>query len=373
MKAWLCTALLLLWLSPTVLEAGRKVGSRKSAAKKVVKKAKEDKKSKKEPSLWSSAFSPIFGVDDETGGKFGAALQFYKKGEPGFFFGTTLVGINRIDFDVRLTDIRHWFIRSHTLLSRFTERYYGEGPDTSPHNPLLIDADKVMQRFWLLHDLTKKARAGLVYKMKLRRELDADRENKAINEDLRGVIPDETVAAVGLNFAWDGRDDRSFPTEGYYFETTYWFSPSSMSNRPEGQRGFDLIDLDFRGYYPAIKDVVFANRTSVSISTSEPGYLFRPTLGGKHYMRGYGTNRFRGAHSYVNQSELRWKMWEDYLGIVGSVDIGGVVDRGRTKIHASQHIGLRIGVPPSYKWKIRAEYGHGSDQELFIIHINETF
>ena len=102
-------------------------------------------------------------------------------------------------------------------------------------------------------------------------------------------------------------------------------------------------------------------------------YMLRFSLGGPDTLRGFHQNRFRGESFYLSQTELRYTPFL-FLTLVGFVDLGVAGDQPFSAgPRYSFGGGLRIGLPPDYRHKVRIEWGEGEDQQNFIVTMFHPF
>jgi outer membrane protein insertion porin family len=110
----------------------------------------------------------------------------------------------------------------------------------------------------------------------------------------------------------------------------------------------------------------------LGFSSGNPGYLFRYRLGGVDELRGYGDNRFRGKDEAVAQEELRWRI-NRWISFNSSVDAGDIGDDDFRQLKATWQLGMRVGLPPDAKQKLRLDYGVGADQMTLQAQFGEVF
>jgi outer membrane protein assembly factor BamA len=273
-------------------------------------------------------------------------------------------------------DFKYWDISTRSVFSRDNEIFYGEGPDTSPLNPIKVYGDRLEFDTAILRRISKGVRLGMEFTLRSRHQRDAEVELEGLPDIQvnRNVIPDETEAGVGMRAEWDSRNSFLYPTRGRLLVFEALMFPPEWSNRLRAKEDYSTqFQLDYRKYQKIHQRIVWANRGWLATSVGNLGYQYRYNLGGNRELRGYGSNRFRGDHVYLYQTELRVKVWGKYLFAVVSADIGSVFDGGKTQLQASQQVGLRIALPPSWGWKLKLEQGWGKDQQNFVIHVGETF
>jgi outer membrane protein assembly factor BamA len=82
---------------------------------------------------------------------------------------------------------------------------------------------------------------------------------------------------------------------------------------------------------------------------------------GTRGMRGFADGRFRGPSGMVGSAEYRWLVARELDASI-FVDVGGVADRGFTKmsrdnLYPSIGVGLRWFSPGAYYWRASVEDG----------------
>lgn len=98
--------------------------------------------------------------------------------------------------------------------------------------------------------------------------------------------------SIRLSLTWDGRNNRLFPTEGFYASWSTEVSDEYLGS--ERANTFVRHGLDVRAYYPIIENVIFRARADWGLITSrlptgEPVYE-RYFLGGIFNVRGFPLN-----------------------------------------------------------------------------------
>jgi outer membrane protein insertion porin family len=79
--------------------------------------------------------------------------------------------------------------------------------------------------------------------------------------------------------------------------------------------------MDNRRYLPAGKRMVLAARLLVGTTTGDAPYLEQFLIGGPDSLRGYRVDRFAGSHMAILNTELRFPLSSNLIG-VGFVDVG---------------------------------------------------
>ena len=88
-----------------------------------------------------------------------------------------------------------------------------------------------------------------------------------------------------------------------------------------GGSHFSKYSMDNRRYLPAGKRMVLAARLLVGTTTGDAPYLEQFLIGGPDSLRGYRVDRFAGSHMAILNTELRFPLSSNLIG-VGFVDVG---------------------------------------------------
>jgi len=160
-------------------------------------------------------------------------------------------------------------------------------------------------------------------------------------EYLRGeAFAPRQVRSLTLAAVTDTRDDRYHPRRGGF---------QRLSLEVAGMFGgadFNKYSTDNRRYLRVGKKNVLALRLLGGTMTGDAPYLEQFLIGGKESLRGYRDDRFAGSHMAILNTEYRFPLSENLLGVV-FVDVGdawgGAV---ATEAHESfeAHVGYGVGV-----------------------------
>lgn len=299
---------------------------------------------------------PIVGYDDKSGWLYGAAGFLYSDKEPGINAG--LFGVSNLDdfhsatLNYEQRSLGPWAYSVHLLGERGFDHFYGEGDLTSATSPLFIRLYHYEARPMISYRLAPHFRVGLFADFRARLEEGSH------------VFPDEASLEWGLNAQWDTRDKLINTRNGDFFQ-------ASVARMP-WQLGFTQWNIDLRRFKRLRRELVWGNRLVAGASLGQPSYLFRYQLGGLDLLRGYKTNRFRGAEFFLIQQELRW-LFTRWLSLNLSVDLGDIRDDAYHQLKATGQVGLRLGLPPDWGQKMRVDLGVAADQMTFQIQFGEIF
>ena len=200
------------------------------------------------------------------------------------------------------------------------------------------------------------------------------------DKDLR--FETEFLIYLKLTGGYDSRKDWKNPDQGNHHQLALSCVPILGQNS-----SYCLIEGDFRTYIPlpitasGLRQSVLALRAFAGTSLIAPAaYSMAYTLGGSHILRGFTDRRFRGDKIYFGQSELRLPLWKNILSGVLFFELGEVAGFHQ---HLSGFLwdyglGFRLGIPPSYNVKLRADLGvapekTGKTSYNFIINFLQAF
>ncbi len=178
--------------------------------------------------------------------------------------------------------------------------------------------------------------------------------------------PVELGGTVGWILRIDTRDNSFDPSVGYLLQTDFQIGKEIEAK--------NLIFFQAEGQMQFIFSLFQKERWFVKIASAwtfyngnyshELPYSFQYKLGGINQLRGYLKDRWHSDKYYLMQFEFRYPI-SKWIQPLLFADIGHV-DVNKTPLFTYGG-GIRIGLPPSYKQKIRVEYGRGKDQSNFII------
>ena len=151
------------------------------------------------------------------------------------------------------------------------------------------------------------------------------------------------LATVSSGINYDTRDNANYPMEGMLFNSALEYCPKILS----AQADFKKLTGDIRKYI-TIKDFTLALRASggkIWGTFPFPNSLF---VGGEENLRGYRRERFAGDASITGQAELRAKISNIKLLIIGELGLSIFAEVGRVFVRNEL----------SKKW--HPSYGFGS-------------
>ncbi len=327
------------------------------------------------PRGWAPA--PVIGYDPTYGILLGGAVFTYPYKEKGWFGDVQIIaapqqGTVRSYVDLDYLKLKPWFTPQLRLyFNSIQDQYFGVGNDTPSQSYFLDEPQQVEVKAGALFHLKHKLHLGAygIY------DYLTDGKAGAIEQiagPFEGFI-DGNAAALDFEFIHDTRDN-PFSTR-YGSKKTLWFKPwfiQGSTGTPRYQLGAEY-DQFIALYAP---DLILAMRFEGAASVGHPSYLNNYTLGGRKRLRGYRDNRFRGDYYALGTAEIRFPLWYIFSGVafaeVGKVWVDGLNNSIRN-IGYTGGVGLRFGIPPDFRIKLRLDAGFAPDQHGIFFGYGEAF
>ncbi len=172
------------------------------------------------------------------------------------------------------------------------------------------------------------------------------------------LSPESSRYSVGIRQEFDQRNDHLNPTKGTYLA----WEVSVLPEQDGANKQVSNIEFEYRFFMPITNDLSSATRFSAGAFSDDPGYLFRYGLGGENGLRGFYANRFSGDHYYLLQQEFRFPLWKIISGTV-FVEAGDVSYGALDNMRTATGVGLRFGLPPDFRMKLRFDFGVDDEGE----------
>ncbi len=178
-------------------------------------------------------------------------------------------------------------------------------------------------------------------------------------------------AAIGLQGAYDSRDNRFWTSKGVFVKTTLTQHLGSISKYSYGKATFD-----YRHYFPTWRGQVICWQVYGDASWGDVPFYDRCTLGGEDRLRGIKRNLFTGDFSWTAQLEYRIPLfWRLKLHVF--VAAGDVYDYGNVKtdkVKFSYGAGLRARLNDS-QMHLRVDVAKGNYNRVpeFYLTVSEAF
>ncbi|RYZ95542.1 MAG: hypothetical protein EOP11_24770, partial [Proteobacteria bacterium] len=199
-----------------------------------------------------------------------------------------------------------WRLIIRNELGNGFESNYGIGNETSTANRVDVTLWKDELDVFVPYAVTRRFRVGPWIEHRIRRNHGQDGAELARQVD---PLPDrEASLALGFKEELDFRDVPENPSLGWRQALRV------MMGQPYSgpvDRTFLVIDTDIQLFqYLMNKDLVLATSLAGGVIFGEAPFLSQFKLGGTDRLRGFYTNRFRGSKYYIQQTEIRFPIWD---------------------------------------------------------------
>jgi hypothetical protein len=243
---------------------------------------------------------------------------------------------------------------------QFVSRYFGYGNETTFDEDLessdyyKIDQQLITVFPTMFYDFNENTSGSLGISFI---QTKTNLENDTLLSDFRyGDYGLGKISPFGIHLGLelDGRNNKYYPTEGYFMKFNGRMFPEVFSD-PEGfyYTGFDLrsyITPEFSSF------ATVALRAGGSKVFGEYPFFGGASLGGKNNLRGYNDHRFSGDAAIFGQAELRLFIAQIHLILKSRIGINLFAETGRVFIQNDS----------SEKW--HPSYGFG----VWAAYLNST-
>lgn len=180
------------------------------------------------------------------------------------------------------------------------------------------------------------------------------------------------LSAVGVNFAWDTRDNSFAATEGSFVQG----SVLSYSEALGSDFSYMRYRLDGRHYVDLGHRQVLALQGLWESHVGEVPFYKLAKLGGQKRLRGLFKGRYRDKNMLLAQAEYRtpplWRLRLAGFGGIGEV-YGDESPLTVDNLLWSAGVGLRLAVDESEGVNVRADFGLSPEGNGFYLSIGEAF
>ena len=337
------------------------------------------------------ALTPVYSYNRTQGSRLGLRFFSYSSDKKGYYiafsgshylfhpfsrFNMSYIGHRRGNFR----------IESSFIYDNHYENYFGEGMKAKLSDLKKLYAHRFMADYKIIHQaLDQNFYMGLGAQLFFRKERPQYQDgeiyfNKELFLFLKGFV------------GYDSRDNWKDPKRGLFHQLS--FGCKAILAYPggyckgEGDLRLYLSLFEQTDFFHNLKNSVLALRFFAGSSFLSPStYSIVYGLGGENpfqnikTLRGYKQNRFRGDKMYFSQTEIRFPIWKQYLDAVVFAEMGEATnyeDPFEGSVVVDYGGGLRIGLPPDYDMKIRADLGTGRDKQKkrnynFIVSFFQAF
>ena len=297
---------------------------------------------------------PVFYMSRLRGGVLGARLFSYSTREKDYL-GTSFSNqfsssLFKWEFDYINQDQTGFTVDSYMAYDGFVEFFYGFGMKTKDSDLKKLYPHKFIWDYKIKYMSKKHWFSSVTTRVLIRKERK-NLQNKEI------VFAPEVLFHLEGRIGYDSRDYEINTMSGHYYQISFGCTPS-LGN----ESSFCVTEADLRYYYDFFQDYVLALRTFVGSSLiSRISYSMKYSLGGDEVLRGFSENRFLGDRIHFSQAEIRAPLpiWSQFLSGVLFAEYGGLGGHKEDLKDFEWNVGtgLRLGMPPDYKMKLRMDFG----------------
>lgn len=171
-------------------------------------------------------------------------------------------------------------------------------------------------------------------------------------------------AGVVMNFTNDGRDNKTFPTSGIYFDV----KAVAYAGLNSDSRGFAQITPEVVMYRSLGSRLVFAERIGGGVTIGQTAFYQSLFLGGQGNLLGYRQNRFAGQDMLYNNLEARLKLGDvssyvlpGQFGLSGFYDVGRVWNKNDQSAIWHQGVGGGFYFAPASIFVLQIQAGYSTE------------
>ncbi|ANQ48085.1 BamA/TamA family outer membrane protein [Flammeovirga sp. MY04] len=315
----------------------------------------------------------------ETSWEFGVLSVFQFK-MPDATFGTrpsnaTFIGFYTLENQLRLklehtifTKNEDWLLEGTWEHSRYPEKYYGVGSNTSNEDEQLVDWSKIDFRQQILKKLKEKMFLGLQLRYANYWDISLGPKKDGTPADITTLPGYEggSVSGLGTTYKWDTRDLVLSPKEGFFIEGRFEVYNSIFGS----DYNFNVLTLDLRKYFDLSREkegasvLAFQGLTKQTFGDNTP-FREMALMGGLNMMRGVYEGRWRDQKMVALQSEFRqhlfWRI--GMTAFVGTANVFSTYENFDSQgFKFAGGGGLRFLINKKDKASIRVDYGIGSEK-----------
>ena len=324
-------------------------------------------------------FTPrvIFSYSKETSLVIGAVMRLNMQLEPekraSSLSLATTYSLNR-QLNFWFTPVIFWKKEEIKLLGNIAyfggpNSFYGIGNNTNRSDREYYNSRNINLWVSLSKRFYSNLYAGLGYQYKYTTITNIE-EGKLLSG---GTVPGSEgggISGIGIFTAWDARNNKIFPESGGYHQFNTRFYGANLNS----EYVFSSYILDMRYYQPLFSSHVLAFQVVSGILAGDPPFQELNSLG--KYLRGYAGNRFIDKHFAVFQTEYRLPLFRKlgFVGFAGAGQVAGALrDVSFRELKPSGGVGIRVGVFPEERLKLRIDLGFGTDGASIDLGVGEAF
>jgi len=248
-----------------------------------------------------------------------------------------------------------WMIKSLIYFSKFPNRFYGIGPNTSSDMQEKYLPVETRFRASLLRKIYKNLYIGPRYRV-VYYEITETKAGRLLSYK---IIPGSKKAfnsGIGAEIIWDERDNIFNPINGYYFQARIL----SYNRYLRSEYTFFTAIFDYRHYINFTDRNILALQLYMHIGEGDMPFQLMAKIGGEKLLRGYYRGRYRDKNLAAVQAEYRFPIFMRVGGVIfgGAGQVAPSITRMNfTNIKASAGTGLRFTVNKQQRIKLRLDFG----------------
>jgi hypothetical protein len=289
---------------------------------------------------------------------------------PSFIASTT--GMFEVEIDVE-TFTRHlWTAKFKSQFVYIPDRFFPVGNKQPSVEPVKYKAYRYRVEGHLMKGVGERYFYGV--------EMDAGLYEHHPRESM--MIPGNVTGAnggwcnaLGPMFAYDTRDNSTWPQHGAYLKLSSLFAGAVLGS----EYAYRQVSFDGRWFFKPFKSDpgVLASQFFTEAGSGDIPFYKLPAIGGKYALRGISHPlKYSNRHAWFVQTEFRRHLWWRF----GGVAFSGVGSSFHVAGDAFQSLfynvgaGLRIQVLPGENLHLRVDYGiaNGGDHGLYLT-LREAF
>jgi outer membrane protein assembly factor BamA len=292
---------------------------------------------------------------------------------------------------------------------RTKENFFGIGPRIPNTSQTNFDLEERSYNGTLYHDFSRNLQVGgylsvsnsATYRGQRDRDIPIDQlfsgdpNTVPIANWAPGLFANTEIVSYGGFAEYDLRNNSSGLTKGAYFYGRIGSAQGLRNESAFSDYGWSEAELDGRSYIPLGSDKTsLALRAYSSLKKPRGGsqipFYDLSFLGGRNYVRGFRSYRFRGNNAVLGSAELRQTVWTQSevrgLDVFAFGDAGQVWGDNRSRtdptILANQEFDSRnwrasVGGGLQYRYSNRLagriEFGHSNERNRIFVSISRGF
>ena len=323
-------------------------------------------------------FYPYFG-SIYTGGLLAAGPGYRRSfGDTGAFDirgAWSLENYRMVDFSLKLPDMYYGKL-STTFYSRYINAskisFYGLGNDSSEDNKTRFEYNPTSFGVTASYDPFRYVTLGGTLEY-----LKVDSRGPiGLEEETQGSRTDPVYTVPGVFASFDWRQSKAYTSTGGLYRAVWRDYDQHGDNDPNS---FHWFEAEVNQFIPFLRsNQIIALQAMTTITDADEGsvvpFYMMPRLGGSHYLRGFGSSRFRDSNRLLLAAEYRWSA-SKFLDMALFFEAGKVASRTAdldlNDLHTDVGIGLRFHSPNATV--LRIELAASEEDFRFIFTVGPAF